>query len=98
MNSRSVQATTSSTSSRVIWPALGNKDEGDRVGGFTRLEEPAGSRWAHDTNIHRGRHEARGTHEDDIGLEEMNVPRGGIKVKNEVVITTEAWDYKDELF
>ena len=39
-----------------------------------------------------------GTREDNIGLEEMDVPDGGIKVKNEVVVTTHAWLYKDKVF
>ena len=98
MNYKSAQATTSSASSKIIWPTLGNKDEGDKAGGFTRLEEPNRVCWGHETNIHGGRERAMETSEGNVSLGEMNLPHDGIKVKNEVVITTQAWDYKDKLF
>ena len=98
MTSKGAQPTTSSTSSRTTWPAIGSKDGSETAGGFTRLEEPAGRGWGHNTNIHGGQREGRGSNGDNISLEELNVPHGGIKVKNEVVITTQAWEYKDKLF
>lgn len=37
--------------------------------------------------------------EDEISLEEMNVPAGGIRVKDEVVVTSSDWlEYKDKVF
>ena len=97
-DSKNAQATNSSASSKMIWPSLGKKDEGDKAGGFIRLEEPAGGRWGHDTNIQGGRERATGTIENDVSLEEMNVQHGEIKVKNEVDVTTHAWTYKDKVF
>ena len=35
----------------------------------------------------------------DISLAEMNVPEGGIRVKDEVVVTSSDWlEYKHEVF
>ena len=98
LGSKTAQATTSSTSSRMMWSKLG-KDDTDRPGRFSRLEEGHPGRWGHDTNIHGGRETGLGSDEENISLEEINAgSHGGIKVKNEVVITVQPWEYKDKLF
>ncbi|KAK4697608.1 hypothetical protein P7C71_g486, partial [Lecanoromycetidae sp. Uapishka_2] len=96
MVSKSAQATTSSGSSRMMWPVRTHGEE--PVGGFTRLED-AQDRWGHKANIRGGKVKNR-TGEDDISLEEMGSPNNGkgIRVKNEITITSEAWDYKDRLY
>ncbi len=92
---KNAQATTSSGSSRMIWP--GRKEDGDKVSGFTRLEDPmpAGGRYGHGNDIHGGR---RTGGADDVSLEEIHPPETGIRVKNVVVVTSESWEYKDRLF
>lgn len=96
MASKSAQATTSSGSSRIMWPVRSPGDE--PVGGFTRLEDGQ-DRWGHNANIHGGKHKGH-TGSDEISLEEMGSPSKGkgIRVKNEVTVTSEAWDYKDRLY
>lgn len=100
MVSKSAQATTSSASSRMIWPVRGN-DEVQPVGGFTRLNDtvPTGDRdrWGHEANVRGGKNkETIGP--DEISLEEINAGNGGIRVKNEVSVTSYSWDYKDRLY
>ncbi len=94
---KSAQATTSSGSSRMAWPG---RDE-ELVGGFTRLEDgmprdQSRDRWGHDVNVHGGWKDGRSRGEDEVSLQEMRNP--GIKVKHEVTVTSEAWDYKDRLY
>lgn len=91
----------SSAASRTVWrsPRIG---EDAREGYFERLEDPAeaGGRpqWGHETSVRGGRVVGRGA-EDEISLEEMNTPAGGIRVKDEVVITSSDWlEYKDKVF
>lgn len=85
----------------MIWPARGNQDETNPAGGFTRLEDPISAvdkdRWGRDVNVQGGKN--RGTAGvDEISLEETNESHRGIRVKNEILITSEAWDYKDRLY
>ncbi len=94
MAPKSAQATTSSGSSRMIWPVRTNVEE--PAGGFTRLEDGQ-DRWGHNANIHGGKNKGQ-TGEDEINLGEMNVPNRGIKVKNVITVTSEAWDYKDRIY
>ena len=100
-SSKAAQATSSSASSRMIWPVRGNQDEANPVGGFTRLEDPISvadkDRWRRDIKVHTGKN--RGTAAtDEINLEEIDRSRKGIRVQNEITITSEAWDYKDRLY
>ncbi len=98
MSSKRAQANTSSTSSNMMRLTLGSQDRVDRVGRFERLEEgPVGQR-GYSTDIHGGQRVQLADGEEDISMEEANVPYGAIKVENEVVITTQAWEYKDKLF
>lgn len=99
-SSKNAQATTSNASSRMIWPARGNQDETNPAGGFTRLEDPISidkDRWGRNVNV-QGGNKTGTTGLDEISLEEMDTSRRGIRVKNEITITSEAWDYKDRLF
>ena len=81
----------------MAWPG---RDE-ELVGGFTRLEdgmprEQSRDRWGHDVNVHGGWKDGRPRGEDEVSLQEMR--NTGIKVKSEVTVTSEAWDYKDRLY
>lgn len=97
----------------MVWrsPRIGVED--GREGYFERLEDPldgdggggggSGSgggrtQWGHETLVRGGKVGGRGV-EDEISLEEMNVPAGGIRVKDEVVVTSSDWlEYKDKVF
>lgn len=90
----------------MVWrsPRIGVED--GREGYFERLEDPVdgdgggGGRpqWGHETLVRGGKVGGRGV-EDEISLEEMNVPAGGIRVKDEVVVTSSDWlEYKDKVF
>ena len=90
----------SSSSSRGIWASRSQNDERDAP--FLRLEEGASNqkqpgRWGHDVSA-AGPKERRAAG-DEISLEEINVPDGTIKVKDEVVVTSSGWiDYKDKVY
>ena len=76
--------------------------EDGREGYFERLEDPNESghrpQWGHETNVRGGMVGGRGA-VDEVSLEEMNVPVGGIRVKDEVVVTSSDWlEYKDKVF
>lgn len=91
----------SSGVSRMVWRSPRIGDDG-RDGYFERLDDSteAGNRpqWGHETNVRGGKVAGRGA-EDEISLEEMNVPAGGIRVKDEVRITSSDWlEYKDKVF
>lgn len=79
----------------MVWRS-GKEDE--REGVFTRLEEQVEGRgvWGHETEVRGGKVRGR---MDEISLEEMTVPVGGIRVKDEVVVTSSDWiDYKDRIY
>lgn len=99
--SKTAQATSSSASSRMIWPVRGNQDEANPAGGFTRLEDAISTvdkdRWGCDVNVQGGKNRGT-TGADEISLGEMNESQRGIRVKNEITIISEAWDYKDRLY
>ena len=93
--------------SKMVWrsPRIGDDA---REGYFERLDDPSeaaspggGNRpkyFRHETNVRGGKVAGRGA-VDEISLEEMNVPAGGIRVKDEVVITSSDWlEYKDTVF
>ena len=91
----------SSASSRVIWPVRGNQGETNSAGGFTRLEDPASTankdRWGRNVHVQGGN--AKGTADGArINLQNINDSQRVIRVKNEITIVSEAWDYKDRLY
>ena len=88
----------SSTSSRLVWRS--RSDDG-REAPFTRLEDPVENRtqWGHDVKVKGGKASGGRGREDAISLEEMNVPASGIRVRDEVVVTSSNWiDYKDKVY
>lgn len=99
---------TSSVASKMAWRNPRTGEDG-RDGYFERLEDPSEAvspggttnrpqYFRHETNVRGGRVVGRGA-VDEISLEEMNVPAGGIRVKDEVVITSSDWlEYKDKVF
>ena len=82
------------------------------MGGFTRLEDgnmnrdQSRDRWGHDVNVHggwmkngKGNGREGGKEEDEVSLQEMrNGNAAGIKVRHEITVTSEAWDYKDRVY
>ena len=91
----------------MVWrsPRIG---EDGCDGYFERLEDPSEAvnpggdnqpqYFRHETSVRRGKVGGRGN-EDEISLEEMNLPAGGIRVKDEVVITSSDWlEYKHKVF
>lgn len=90
----------SSSGSSRMWNST---NEGDAAeGNFQRLEDSVESnrrQWGHDVAVKGGKPiGGRGT-ADEISLEEMNVPAGGIRVKREVLVTSSDWiEYKDRIF
>ena len=81
----------------MAWPG---RDE-ELVGGFTRLgdgmhRDQSRDRWGHDVNVHGGRKSGRARGEDEVSLQEVR--SNGIKVKHEIMVTSETWDYKDRLY
>lgn len=100
-SSKTAQATSSNASSRMIWPVRGNQDETNPAGSFTRIEDPISTvdtdRWGRDVNVQGGKNRGT-TGADEISLEEVNESHRGIRVKNEITVISEAWDYKDRLY
>ena len=96
-STKNAQATASSGSSKTIWPGRANQDGGDIVGEFTKLGDARGGKWGHHADVRAGKHQGLAAM-DNVSLEELNPPAGGIRVKNEVVVTTESWEYKDRVF
>ncbi|KAI4268121.1 MAG: hypothetical protein L6R38_007957 [Xanthoria sp. 2 TBL-2021] len=93
---KSAQATTSSGSSRVVW----RRKDTDHGKHFSRLEDSVAeqARWGHDVTVKGGRETDHGSSEN-ISLQEINVPPGQIKVKEEIVVTSTDWlDYKDRVY
>ncbi|KAL9101552.1 MAG: hypothetical protein Q9163_003207 [Psora crenata] len=95
---KNVRGPASTTSMRTVWQGPGSKDSVDAVRGFTKLEEYArDGKWGHNADIRGGKHQiSEGG--GNVSLEELTPPEEGIRVKNEVVITTEEWDYNDRVF
>jgi len=87
------------TSSKHIWSR--SKGEDPDLRSFARLEEPVGETntpWGHNVHVHGGRNQ-RPAGEDQISLEEIQPPIGGIKVKTEVtLISNKRFEYRDQLF
>ena len=86
----------------MVWPTRNHGE--DLVGGFTRLEEgrpprdQSQDRWGHDVNVRGGKKNRAANGEEDISMEELNPTDTRIRVKNEVTVTSTAWDYKDKVF
>ncbi len=90
----------SSNSSRTVWRSRSRSDDG-REGPLTRLKDPTENRRqrGHDVEVRGGKPRGGRGREDEISLEEMNVLVGGIRVKDEVVVTSNDWiDYKDKVY
>ena len=102
LTKKSARATTSSGSSRIEWPSRVHGE--GLVGGFTRLEEgrlprdQTQARWGHDVNVRGGKSNRASNVEGNVSLEELNPHDTGIRVKNEVTVTSTAWEYKDKVF
>ena len=84
----------------MVWPRTHAED---LAGSFTRLEEgrhrdQSRDRWGHDVNVRGGKNSRRATGEDDVSLENLNTTDTGIRVKNEVTVSSEAWDHKDRVY
>ncbi|KAL8905143.1 MAG: hypothetical protein Q9207_002802 [Kuettlingeria erythrocarpa] len=57
------------------------------------------SRWHRDVIVRGGKDIERGSSGEDVSLQEMDVPAGQIRVKEEVVITSTDWlEYQDRVF
>ena len=89
----------SGTCSRYMWSRNRAGDSACKT--FTRLEETgieSNTRWGHNVQVHGGKKQ-HDSSDDQIGLEEMETPSRGIKVKTEVtLISSERLEYKDQLF
>ena len=87
-------------SSRIMWASCG-KDQVQLVRRFTQLEDllPTGDRdhWGHKANVHGGKCRSTAKSEE-VSYVGTKVRLGGIRVKNEVIITSHVWDYKDHLY
>lgn len=99
-------ATNSTTSSEPWKPFYRSRNksrdnsEGGGGGHFKRLDDPFAkhSRWHRDVTVRGGKDIERGSG-DDVSLQEVNVPFGQIRVKDEVVITSTDWlEYKDRVY
>lgn len=79
----------------------GSQDQANEVGGFARLQDPVSTvdkdRWRRNAKGQGGKNGGM-TNTDEIIFSEMNASHGGIRVKNEITIVSEAWDYKDRLY
>jgi len=96
---KSAQDYGSGNSPRYMWSRKKGDDGGLRS--FTRLEErpeEISETWGHTIHVYGGKNEP-GNQEDQISLEEMQIPSRRIKVKTEVtLISTERLEYRDQLF
>ncbi|CAL8584661.1 hypothetical protein XPA_010249 [Xanthoria parietina] len=93
---KSAQMASSSGSSRMVW----RRNDSDHGKHFSRLDDSVGeqTRWGHDVTVKGGRDREQGSSEN-ISLQEINVPAGQIKVKEEIVVTSSDWlDYKDRVY
>ncbi|KAL8920223.1 MAG: hypothetical protein Q9208_006388 [Pyrenodesmia sp. 3 TL-2023] len=95
--------TTGSEPSKPIWPSRNKSHDNSGGGGrqFKRLSNPFAkhSPWHRDVTVRGGKDTERGSGDDEISLQEMNVPFGQIMVKDEVVITSSDWlEYNDRVY
>ena len=88
---------TSSSSSQGLWTSRTRDDERDAP--FVRLEENARQKQSERYHVSAAGPKERRAAGDDISLEEINVPDGIIRVKDEVTVTSSDWiDYKDKVY
>lgn len=96
---KTAQATSNNASSRMMWPVRGNQGETNPARIFPRLEDLIFAvdkdRWGSDVNVQGGKNRGT-TGKVEINLEEVS--HRDIRVKNEITMTSEAWDYKDRLY
>ncbi|KAL8809813.1 MAG: hypothetical protein Q9200_003099 [Gallowayella weberi] len=89
------QGTNSSGSSRIVWRRRDSSQS--KAGQFSRLDDPTPP-WGRHVIIKGGRDTEHGS-DEDISLQEINVPPGQIKVKEEIVVTSTDWlEYKDRVY
>ncbi|KAL8818666.1 MAG: hypothetical protein Q9223_002739 [Gallowayella weberi] len=89
------QGTNSSGSSRIVWRRRDISQS--KAGQFSRLDDPTPP-WGRHVIIKGGRDTEHGS-DEDISLQEINVPPGQIKVKEEIVVTSTDWlEYKDRVY
>ena len=87
----------SSSSSQGVWSSRMRDDEQDAP--FVRLEEGTRPKRPGRYDVSAAGPKARRAAGDDISLEEINVPDGMIRVKDEVTVTSSDWiDYKDKVY
>lgn len=89
----------SSSGSSGMWTR--STSETDQQGNFHRLNDLgySGGQWGHDVAVRGGQQSGGRELEDSIGVDETNVPAGGIRVKKEIVVTSTNWlEYRERLF
>lgn len=89
----------SSSGSSGMWTR--STSEADRQGSFHRLNDlsRSGGQWGHDVAVKAGSPNEEIGIQESIGVEQMDVPTGRIRVKKEVVVTSTDWlEYRERLF
>ncbi|KAL8644091.1 MAG: hypothetical protein Q9210_007429, partial [Variospora velana] len=103
VRSQSSDRTTSSDAySKAVWRRESEDDNGDG-GHIQRLTNPLANkhhaaRWARNVSVRGGKDVEHGGlgGGDEVSLQEMNVPDGQIKIKEEIMITSSDWlEYDD---
>ena len=80
----------------LAWRSRSDDNTFDRLEDHP-METNTRSKWGHETHVKGGR--GKNPRASDISLAEMNVPEGGIRVKDEVVVTSSDWlEYRHEVF
>ncbi len=102
-NRSTTERTNSYDSSKTVWQMLTKSRENSEGGGrySQRLDDPFAkhSRWHRDVTVRGGKDIERGASGEDVSLQEMEVPSGQIRVKEEVVITSTDWlEYQDRVY
>ena len=81
----------------MAWRSRSDDNTFNRLDDPTETHRPQASKWGHETHVKGGK--ATNPRTSDISLAEMNVPEGGIRIKEEVVVTSSDWlEYKHEVF
>ncbi|KAI4289525.1 MAG: hypothetical protein L6R35_001206 [Caloplaca aegaea] len=95
--------------SKAVWGRESGGESGDDSGDgvhFQRLTNPLAnkhhaSRWGRNVSVRGGKDMERGGlgGGDEVSLQEMNVPEGQIKIKEEITITSSDWlEYDDRVY
>ncbi|KAL8974748.1 MAG: hypothetical protein Q9197_001010 [Variospora fuerteventurae] len=110
VRSQSSDRTSSSGAySKAVWGRESGGESGDDSGDglhFQRLTNPLAnkhhaSRWGRNVSVRGGKDMERGGlgGGDEVSLQEMNVPEGQIKIKEEITITSSDWlEYDDRVY